>query len=52
MSNDLVQRAAFGREFDAEPLPDSLSACHVPFGELVGEDIEGELAERLAQRRP
>lgn len=47
MTHALVREAALGRAFDAEPLPDSLPECHVPFGELVGDDVEGELHARL-----
>lgn len=47
MSLDLVREAALGRAFDAEPLPDSLADCHVPFSALVGEDVEGDLTARL-----
>lgn len=47
MSRELVRAAAVGREFDAEPLPDSLPECHIPFGELTGHDVEGALDERL-----
>lgn len=47
MSFELVRAAALGRAFDAEPLPDYLAACHVPFGELTGDDVEGALHARL-----
>jgi Cdc6-like AAA superfamily ATPase len=50
VSHELVREAALGRAFDAEPLPDSLAACHVPFSRLVGRDAEGELRERLVRR--
>jgi hypothetical protein len=47
MTHALLREAALGRAFDAEPLPDSLPECHVPFAELVGQDAEGELRARL-----
>lgn len=47
MSHELLREAALGRAFDAEPLPDSLPECHVPFRDLVGTDVEGELHARL-----
>jgi hypothetical protein len=49
MSHDLIRQAALGRAFDPEPLPESLPVCHIPFLELVGEDVEAELTERLLQ---
>lgn len=48
MSRALVT-AAHGAPvaFDPTPLPESLPFCHVPMRDLVGDDLEGRIAERL-----
>lgn len=39
--------AALGPAFDPEPPPSELAACHTPYAQLGGDDVEGTLTERL-----
>lgn len=48
MSADLIAAAAATpAAFDPTPLPESLSACHVPFTHLIGRPLETEIGTRL-----
>lgn len=48
MSHDLILQANMTPQaWDPTPRSDSLAACHVPFEALTGQDLEGQLVERL-----